>query len=42
MTEEKKDKEYTCPNCGADKPDYREPCPECGYEDKKAPPCEKK
>lgn len=32
----KKDvKEYNCPNCDNDKPEYREPCPKCEYEDKK-------
>lgn len=30
-----KEKEYPCPNCEADKPNYREQCPECGYEDKR-------
>ena len=34
MTQE--DKQYICPNCEHDKPDYREQCPDCGYEDKKA------
>jgi len=32
--EQKNNKEYQCPNCEADKPEYREPCPECDYEDK--------
>lgn len=31
-----KDKQYICPNCDQEKPDYRERCPNCGYEDKKA------
>lgn len=30
-----KEKEYPCPNCDADKPEYREPCPECDYADKR-------
>lgn len=31
----KKEQDYTCPNCEEDKPIYREPCPNCEYEDKK-------
>ena len=43
MEKEKYDeKEYQCPNCDADKPEYREPCPECEYEDKKADGVERK
>lgn len=29
------EKEYNCPNCDSDKPDFRGECPECHYEDKK-------
>ncbi len=29
------EKEYQCPNCDEDKPEYRETCPECGYADKR-------
>lgn len=36
MDKEKYSKrEYQCPNCDADKPEFREPCPECDYDDKK-------
>ena len=34
VKEQNKEKEYTCPNCDADKPEYRETCPDCDYEDK--------
>lgn len=35
MSEEKnQEKEYPCPSCETDKPEFRQPCPECGYEDK--------
>ncbi len=36
MSEENK-KDYPCPNCETDKPEFRQPCPnpDCGYEDKR-------
>ena len=37
MMKLKEEKDYPCPNCDEDKPDYRGRCPECDYEDKKAP-----
>jgi predicted ATP-dependent serine protease len=29
------EKEYPCPSCDEDKPDFRGECPDCGYTDKK-------
>lgn len=36
------EKEYNCPNCDSDKPDFRGECPECYYEDKKLNVCNEK
>ena len=36
INEGNKEKEYQCPNCDADKPEYREECPECEYIDKRS------
>lgn len=30
----KDSKEYDCPNCSEEKPNYRQSCPHCNYEDK--------
>ncbi len=29
------EKDYSCPNCGSDKEEFRDECPDCGYQDKK-------
>jgi predicted ATP-dependent serine protease len=33
--EDLKEKDYNCPSCGEEKPNYRGRCPHCGYRDKK-------
>ena len=36
------EKEYNCPCCDEEKPDFRGTCPDCGYEDKKVTPSNEK